>query len=95
MSGVVDKNFQLIDKILYKIDMVFDQVSFKLCLPAFLAQDILQNEHIRHNSHMSIKPLTDKFNALFYVPDVHRKASKVIEACLTCLLASTRIKREF
>ena len=43
---------------------------------------------------MSIKPLTDKFNALFYVPDVHRRASKVIEACLTCLLASTSYKKK-
>ena len=73
VSGVVDKNFQLINKILYETDMVFDQVSYKLCLPAFVAQDILQNEHVRNNSHMSI---TDKFNALFYVPDVHRRAQK-------------------
>ena len=35
VSGVVDKNFLLINKILYKIDMVFDQVTYKLCIPLF------------------------------------------------------------
>ena len=94
ISGVEDKNFQLVNKILYKTEMVFDQMSYKLCLPSFIAQDILTNEHLRNNNHMSIKPLTDRFNALFYVPDVHKKAAKVIEACLSCLLASTSYKKK-
>ena len=61
ISGGEDENFKL-------INLVFDQMSYKLCLPSFIAQDILTNEHLRNNSHLSIKPLTDRFNALFYVP---------------------------
>ena len=72
-------------------------MSYKLCLPSFVAQDILTNltnEYLRNNHHMSIKPLTDRFNSLFYVPDIHKKAAKVIEACLSCLLASTSYKKK-
>ena len=73
--------------------MVFDQISYRLCIPSFIAQDILTNEHLRNNGHLSIKTLTDRFDALFYVPDVHKKAAKVIEACLSCLLASSSYKK--
>ena len=87
--GQDDKHFKLINKILYKKEMVFDQESYKLCLPSFVAIDILSNEHIRNNCHLPIKPLTDRFCSLFHVPNVHEKASKVIKACLSCLMAST------
>ena len=93
-SGGVDENFKLINNILYKTEKIFDQMSYKLCLPSFVAQDILTNEHLRHNQHLSIKPLTDRFNSLFYVPDIHKKATKVIETCLSCLLASTSYKKK-
>ena len=92
--GQEDKNFKLVNKILYKTEMVSDQVSYKLCLPSFVAIDILSNEHLRNNCHLPIKPLTDRFNALFHVPDVHKKASKIIKACLSCLLASTTYKQK-
>ena len=46
--GQEDKNFKLVNKILYKTEMVFDQVSYKLCLPSFVAIDILSNEHLRN-----------------------------------------------
>ena len=93
-SGQQDKNFQVINKILYKKVSIFNQDSFKLCLPSFVANDILNIEHLRNNSHLSIKPLTDRFSYLFYVPNLHEKASKVIKSCLTCMLAATSYKQK-
>ena len=94
ISGQGDPNFKIINKILYKKVSVFDQESFKLCLPSFVATDILRNEHLKNNSHLPIKPLTDKFCSLFHVPNVFEKASKIIKSCLTCLLASTSYKQK-
>ena len=74
--------------------MVFNQESYKLCLPSFVAIDILSNEHLRNNCHLPIKPLTDRFCSLFHIPNVHEKASKVLKACLSCLLASTSYKQK-
>ena len=54
ISGGEDENFKLINNILYKTEKVFDQMSYRLCLPSFIAQDILTNEHLRNNSHLSI-----------------------------------------
>ena len=44
ISGLEDKNFKLVNKILYKTEMVFDQLSYKLCLPSFVAMDILNRQ---------------------------------------------------
>ena len=79
ISGQEDQHFKLINRILYKKVMVFDQESYKLCLPSFVAIDILQSEHLRNNCHLPIKTLTDRFCSLFHVPNVHEKASKVIK----------------
>ena len=55
-----DVNFKLIDNVLYKVEKIFDQMSFKLCIPSFIALDILTNEHLKNNQHMWIKALTDR-----------------------------------
>ena len=64
-SGQKDQDFEIINKVLYKKDLIFNQESYKLCLPTFLAKDILQIEHLRNSYHLQIKPLTDRFSCLF------------------------------
>ena len=93
-SGKKDQDFELFSKVLYKKAFIFNQVCYKLCLPTFLAKDILQIEHLRNSHHLQIKPLTDRFSYLFYVPKLLEKAGKVIKSCLTCLLAQTSYKQK-
>ena len=57
--GQKDQDFEVINKVLYKKVLIFNQESYKLCLPTFLAKDILQIEHLRNSHHLQIKPLTD------------------------------------
>ena len=93
-SGQQDQDFEVFNTVLYKKVLIFNQESYKLCLSTFLANDILQIEHLRNSQHLPIKPLTDRFSYLFYVPNLLEKASKIIKSCLTCMLTSTSYKHK-
>ena len=93
-SGQINEDFVLINRVLYKKVLICSQESHQLCLPTFLATDILQSEHLQNSHHLQVKPLTDRFSCLFYVPNLIEKASKVIKSCLTCMLAQTSYKHK-
>ena len=77
-SGQIDENFVLINRILYKKVLICSQETHQLCLPTFLATDILQSEHLRNSQHLQVKPLTDRFACLFYVPNLMEKEVRLL-----------------
>ena len=60
-------NYVLKNGILYKIKPLFGNViHYRLCLPAYLAEAILENHHTRLSHHFNVQQTKQYFNSSFY-----------------------------
>ena len=49
---LLNDKFCLIDDVLYKNSLVFDQIVQRLCLPSYLGREILSKLHQRNHCHL-------------------------------------------
>ena len=80
------------ENILFKKSLVYKQIMYRLCLPAYLAKQILTNLHSR-KFHPSRSTLITMFNSVFYTPNVEKITKELCNSCVLCMLNQRNLKR--
>merc|ERR1711954_127030 len=82
----VDKSFVLIKQLLFKIEMIFGERIYKLCLPPLICGQILQILHDSVKSHLPRESLVNHFNKNFFTRGITDISKKIVSKCLHCSL---------
>merc|ERR1711954_454962 len=82
----IDQSFVLIKGLLFKIEMIFGERVYKLCLPPIVCEQILQILHDSVKSHLSRENLINHFNRNFYTRGITDISKKIVSKCLHCSL---------
>jgi hypothetical protein len=69
--------FVLFEQILYKTKVIMNQTVYRLCLPNFLARDVLQKLHFKHDVHLTADNLLKMFNQTFYTAESGKIVSNI------------------
>ena len=80
----------LCDKSLYG-----NVIHYRLCLPAYLAEAILENHHTRLSHHFNVQQTKQYFNRSFYAFNLDKIVSKIVKSCTICQLCRNTYKRQF
>ena len=80
------KDFEIHNKILYKVSMIYGQKLYRLCLPTYLGRDIISKLHYQSEAHLSLANLVSIFNQKNYSPNVDKIAKQTIQSCIICKL---------
>jgi hypothetical protein len=78
--------FVLYEQILYKTKVIMNQTVFRLCLPNFLARDVLQKLHFKHDVHLTADNLLNMFNQTFYAAESGKIVNSILKQCILCRL---------
>ena len=73
------------ENILFKRQRVYNQVIHRLCLPGYLAKQVLTNLHAR-KFHPSRTTLLQMYNSVFFTPDVEKITKEISNSCVLCML---------
>ena len=73
------------ENILFRKSRVYNQVIHRLCLPAYLAKQVLTNLHAR-KFHPSKSTLLQMYNSVFFTPDVEKITKEISNSCILCML---------
>ena len=82
----LNSKFCIIQGILFKNAMVFNEIVHRLCLPDFLGREVLSKLHARNHCHLGGTNLLMQFNANFYSPQSEEWIKKLSQSCLFCRL---------
>ena len=82
----LDGKFCVVDDILWKKRLIFDQVVHRLCLPSFLGREVIQKLHNRNHCHIGGTNLHQQFGDNFYTPDAEKWIKRLSQSCLFCRL---------
>ena len=73
------------ENILFKKSRVYNQVVHRLCLPVYLAKQVLTNLHAR-KFHPSRSTLLQMYNSVFFTPDIEKLTKEISNSCILCML---------
>merc|ERR1711954_582682 len=82
----VDQSFVLIKQLLFKIEMIFGERVYKLCLPPIICEQILLILHDSVKAHLSRENLVNHFNRNFFTRGITDISKKIVSKCLHCSL---------
>ena len=89
-------HYVLKNDILYKIKPLYgNEIHYRLCLPAYLAEAILANHHLRQSHHFNVQQTKQYFNSSFYALNLDKIVSKIVKSCTICQLCRNTYKRQF
>merc|ERR1711954_611019 len=89
----IDQSFVLIKQLLFKIEMIFGERVYKLCLPPVICEQILQILHDSVKTHLPRESLVNHFNRNFYTRGITDISKKIVSKCLHCSLNLRKRKR--
>ena len=94
IDGKSDPCFEIHRGILYKTEDIFGEKAFKLCVPSFIAHDMLRQAHYKEEKHCSPKALVDMFSTMYFTPGIDKKARDCVQSCVSCRLAPIGYRRK-
>ena len=94
VDGKQDPCFEVHKGILYKTEDIYGEKAFKLCVPSFMAQDMLRQAHYKDEKHCSAKALVDMFATMYFTPGLDKKAQDCVKSCVSCRLAPLGYRRK-
>ena len=81
--------------ILYKIQVLFgDKIHYRLCLPNYVAEGILDHHHNKLNNPFNVNQTRLYFNSSFYATELDKVANKVVKNCIICQICKNSYKRK-
>ena len=86
----LNDKFCIIQDILFKNSIVFNEVVHRLCLPNFLGREVLSKLHAQNHCHLGGANLLMQFNTNFYSPKSEEWIKKLAQSCLFCRLNQDR-----
>ena len=78
--------FCVINDILWKKRLIFDQIIHRLCLPSFLGREVIRKLHDRNHCHIGGTNLFQQFSENFYTPEAEKWIKRLSQSCLFCRL---------
>ena len=81
-----DSKFILRNNVLFKESIIYDQVIYRLCLPQFLALEVLTKLHFRNSAHLNSENLKTQFSNNFYTPNCQDLIANLEKTCIVCRL---------
>ena len=82
----VDQSFVFIKGLLFKIELIFGERVYKLCLPPIICEQILSILHDSVKAHLSRENLVNHYNRNFYTRGITDISKKIVSKCLHCSL---------
>ena len=90
-----NKKFLIKNNVLYKIQVLFgNKIHYKLCLPNYLAEGILNYHHHKLNNHFNINQTKLYFESSFYCTQLDFLARQVVGNCVICQICQNSYKRK-
>ena len=88
----VDQSFVLIKGLLFKIELIFGERVYKLCLPPLICEQVLLVLHDSNKGHLSRDNIVNHYNRNFWTRGIVDISKKVVSRCLHCSLNVRRRK---
>jgi hypothetical protein len=85
--------YELVEETLYKTTEVYGQKVYRLCLPNFLGQEVLQKLHFLNEIHLTPDNLLRMFNTNFYTAGAGKIVKTILQKCILCRLNKNRYKK--
>merc|ERR1711940_40912 len=90
-----NKKFLIKNNVLYKIQVLFgNKIHYRLCLPNYLAEGILNYHHHKLNNHFNINQTKLYFESSFYCTQLDVLARQVVANCVICQICQNSYKRK-
>ena len=78
--------YEIVKETLYLTTEVYGQQVYRLCLPNFLGQEVLQKLHFLNDSHLTPDNLLRMFNTNFYTAGAGKIVKTILQKCILCRL---------